>query len=84
MTKDYYSIEEVANILRVSKKTIWQWIKDGRVKTRRVGRSNTFPHAIVMELLGQTIKPQERINIEKIINKALKEYGETFKKLGNE
>jgi excisionase family DNA binding protein len=33
-----YSVDEAANVLRVSHWTVRQWIKDGRLPSARVGR----------------------------------------------
>jgi excisionase family DNA binding protein len=36
---DYYTVEEVAEKARVSTKTVRNWIKCGRLKAHRIGRS---------------------------------------------
>ncbi len=34
----FYTYAEAANALGVSKVTLWRWIKQGKIKTIRVGR----------------------------------------------
>ena len=35
---DILTIEEVAKVLKVSKRTVYRWIDDGDLKTARIGR----------------------------------------------
>lgn len=34
-----YTAEEAALILQVTKKTVWKWGKEGKLKTVRIGRT---------------------------------------------
>jgi excisionase family DNA binding protein len=38
VSKQYYSVEEIANILEVSIDTVRNWIKQGRLEAFKVGR----------------------------------------------
>ena len=84
MPKKYYSTVETANILRVSRKTVFQWARNGKINAIRVGRNYVIPHETVLEKLGKTIGTEKKAAIEKTIDKALNEYEEVFKKLGRE
>ncbi len=39
MDKEFYTAEEVAELLRVTPLTVYRMIKDGRLKAHRIGRS---------------------------------------------
>lgn len=84
MTKEYYSTMEAANIFRVSRKTVFQWARDGKIKATKVGKNYVIPHSAILEKLGKTIGAEKKVEIEKAINKALKDYGKTFRMLGKE
>ena len=50
----------------------------------RVGRNYTINHQSIMEALGKSIGQTKKEGIDRALNKAMKEYGETFKLLGRE
>ena len=82
MKKDYYSTIETANILNVSRKTVFQWARDGKIEATKVGKNYIIPHSAILEKLGKTLGKDKKAEIEKAINKALKQYQEAFKLLG--
>lgn len=84
MTKEYYSTIEAANILRVSRKTVFQWARDGKIKATKVGRNYVIPHSAILEKLGKTLGENKKNDIEDAIDKALKDYEKTFRMLGKE
>ena len=84
MAKEYYSTIEVANILRVSRKTVFQWARDGKIKAIKVGKNYVIPRSAILEKLGKTLGADKKAGIEKAINKALKDYEKTFRMLGKE
>lgn len=84
MSKEYYSTIEVAKILRVSRKTVFQWARDGKIRANKVGKNYIIPHSALLEKLGQDIGLDKKAEIENVINKALKDYEETFRRLGKE
>ncbi len=84
MPQKYYSTTEVARILRLSRIAVFQRIKSGRLKAEKVGRNYIISHENLSEALGQVIGEERREAIERAIEKALHEYGGTFKLLGKE
>ncbi|MBI1866285.1 MAG: helix-turn-helix domain-containing protein [Candidatus Staskawiczbacteria bacterium] len=84
MTKEYYSTIEVANIFRVSRKTIFLWIKNGKMKAIKVGRNYIIPHSSIVEKLGKTLGAEKKVEIDKSIDKAIKDYEQTFRLLAKE
>lgn len=84
MTKKYYSTIETANIFKVSRKTVFQWARDGKIKAVKVGRNYIIPHSAILEKLGKTLGVEKKAAIENAINRALKDYEKTFKLLGQE
>jgi excisionase family DNA binding protein len=45
LQKDWYTIRELAQRNQMSSKTVWAWIRDGKLRSRRVG----CPHRITIE-----------------------------------
>ncbi len=84
MIKEYYSTIEVANIFRVSRITVFNWIKSGRMKAVKVGRNYVVPHSSIVEKLGKTLGMEKKAEIEKTIDKAMEDFEQTFRKLGKE
>lgn len=84
MSKEYYSTTEAANIFGVSRITVFNWIKSGKIKAEKVGRNFVIPHESIIEKLGKKIGEEKKTEIEKTINKAIGEYEQTFRKLGKE
>lgn len=79
-----YSTSEVANILHLSRVEIFRKIKAGKIKAQKVGRNYVIPFEFIEEILGENIGTHKKEEIEKVIDKALKDYGEAFKKLSKE
>lgn len=84
MPKEYYSTIEAAKILRVSRKTVFKWAQEGKINATKVGKNYIIPHAAVFEKLGTTIGAEKKENIDKAIDKAVKDYEQAFKMLGKE
>lgn len=84
MAKAFYSTAEAARILRLSRVEVFRKIKRGRIKAEKVGRNYVIPAESVMEALGKTIGKEKKEEIGRSINRALKEYGDTFKRLAKE
>lgn len=84
MTQKYYSTSEAAKILRVSRVAIFKQIKTGKIGAEKIGRNYVIPQEqeVVTEALGHIVGASKKENIEAAIKKALREYGETFKRLG--
>ena len=82
--EELYSTTEAANIFRVSRKTVFLWIKKEKLKATKVGRNFVIPHSSIIEKLGKTLGIEKKTEIEKTINKATKDYEQAFKMLGKE
>lgn len=84
MPKEFYSTIEAAKILRVSRKTVFQRVRAGKIKSTRVGRNYIISYSALMEALGKNVGVEKKAAIDKVISRAMKDYGETFKLLGRE
>lgn len=53
MEDKYYTTDEVAAITRVTKETVREWIKDGKLKAIKRGRSYLIPEADLKTFLEE-------------------------------
>ena len=83
-TKELYSSTEVARILNVSRTSVFQQIKFGKIKATKVGRNFVISHAAVLEALGKNIGKSKKEELERAIDMAMKHFGETFRMLSKE
>ncbi len=84
MPKTFYSTIEAAHALRISRIEVFRKIKLGKIKAEKVGRNYIISHNALAEALGKSIGAEKKQDIEKVIDRALRDYGETFRKLGRE
>lgn len=79
-----YSTSEAAKILQLSRIEVFRKIKSGKIKAEKIGRNYIIVRDDLMEALGNVVGSAKKEKIENAVRKAVKEYGETFKKLGRE
>ena len=51
MPREFYTPEQLAELLQVSKPAIYKWAQEGRIKAVRIGRTVRIPAAEVDRLL---------------------------------
>lgn len=80
---DYISTQEAAKIMGISRVAVFKKIKSGEIKAEKVGRV----YIVDKNSLGgiyQKITPKEEKEVQKAVNKVVKEFGPALKKLGKE
>jgi excisionase family DNA binding protein len=85
--KKYVSVAELAKMLGISRIAVFNKIKKGQVPAEKIGRSYAVPFEFVSNLLNLDSGPltgEKKKDIEKTVEKVIKEYGETLKLLGKE
>jgi excisionase family DNA binding protein len=50
----FYSIDEVADLLRVSLRTVRRWIKGGKLRAHRFGRTLRIAHDDLQKFIGES------------------------------
>jgi len=78
------SAPEVARILKISRIAVFRKIKGGEIKAEKIGRNYVIPKEEVLKALGLVIGKKSKLEIDEIVRRGVKEYGEVFKKLGEE
>ncbi|MDD4411841.1 MAG: helix-turn-helix domain-containing protein [Bacilli bacterium] len=82
--KSYYTIKELADIMNLSRVTIFNRIKAGKIKAEKVGRNYIIHKKDLEGILGNDLTADDKISIEKGVKKVLNEYGDTIRMLGKE
>ena len=82
--KNYYSIAELAQILGISRIAVYKRIKSGKIEAHKIGRMFVIPKSEIESILGTVLTEDEKKVIDSGVKRAVREYGETLKKLGSE
>ncbi len=83
--QNYFSTSEVAKILDVTRVTVFRWIKDGSIKAHKIGRNYVIPHEEVIKHLDtRPLTEIDKQEIKALVDKTIKDYGETIRMLGRE
>ena len=84
--KLFFTTTEVANLLGVSRVTIFQKIKNDSLKAEKFGRNYLIHRGEVEQFIvnkGKLTKNEKR-EVKESIDRAIKEYGEAIRMLGRE
>jgi excisionase family DNA binding protein len=82
--KDFFSTAEAAKILRISRVAVFKRITSGEMIAVKVGRNYIISKEEIAKALGLVLGEKSKEKIDKTVRKAMKQYGETFRKLGKE
>jgi len=83
MQQKYLSTSELAKILGISRVAVLKKIKLGQIKAERIGRNYAIKSADLGGILGEELTDQQKKEIDLVVKKTVKEYGETLRLLGN-
>ncbi len=81
---EYISIAQLAKILGLSRIAVYKKVRKGEIEAVRIGRSYAIPKKYVAHILGKTLREKDKKEIDKAVEKTVKEYGEVLKLLGRE
>ena len=80
----YLSTSEAAKILGISRIAVFKKIKNGQIKAKKVGRNFVIAEKDLLGISGSFLTLQKKAEIDKAVDRTIKEYGETLKLLGQE
>ena len=83
MDKEFLSTSEVAKLLGISRIAVFKKIKSGNMKARKIGRNFAVDRKD-LDVLGTVLRDDKKQEIERTVQKTVKEYGETLRLLGKE
>ena len=79
-----YSVKEVAHMMGLSRITIFNYIKQGKLKAQKVGRNYVINSNDLSDITNRELSASDKKAIERGVKRVLSEYGETIKLLGKE
>jgi hypothetical protein len=82
--KKYYSIPEYARIVGLSRIAIFNKVKGGKIKAMKIGRNYAIPYENASGIPGKELSNEEKKDLDIAVEKTIRDYGETLKRLGNE
>ena len=80
----YITIPQLAEMMGVSRTTVYRRVKSGEILAERVGHAHLIPEGEVHRLLSTELTESDKERIDRAVKKAIKEYGEVLKRLGEE
>lgn len=80
----YLTIQQVANILGISRIAVYKKVRKGQIKAMKIGRNFAIPRTCLSLILGRTLTDNDKREIDKAVNKTVREYGEVLKLLGKD
>jgi len=82
--KDFLSTSELATLLGVSRVAVFKKIQSGDIKAFKVGRNFIIPKDEFEIIVGKFVSPKRQEEITQAVQKVVREYGDTLRKLGKE
>lgn len=84
MNQKFFSTQEVADLLGVSRVTVFNKIKKGDIKAEKVGRNYVIPAESLGEIFGEELSDKTKDSLSSSVSRVVDDYEETIKLLGNE
>ncbi len=82
--KNYYTVKELADIMSLSRITIFKRIKAGKIKAEKIGRNYIIYKNDLKEMFSNNLTKDDKISIKNALKIVLNEYGDTIRMLGKE
>jgi excisionase family DNA binding protein len=79
---NFLSTTELAKILGISRIAVYRKIKRGKIKAKKIAGNYAINKKDLGGILEKELSKKERKEIEKAVQRVVKEYGETLKLLG--
>ena len=84
MKKSLITVPELAKILGISRITVYNWVKKGRIPAVRIGRNYAIRQADVRRLISSELSQADKRRIDEAVNAVVNEYGKVFEWLSRE
>ncbi len=82
--KEFISTTELAKILGISRVAVFKRIKSGAIRAKKIGRNFMISKKDLPIVLGSVVSKEQKNDISQAVKKAIHQYGETFRLLGQE
>lgn len=86
--REYLSIAQVAKMLGISRIAVYKKVKAGKIKAIKIGKafavSREYINRHFVNIAGGPLEEEEKKDIDKAVERTIKEYGEVLERLGKE
>lgn len=82
--KDYLTAQELANILDLSRVSVFKRIQKGQIKAEKIGRNYIIFKKDLVGIINHELSERMKREIKDAVTRVLTEYGDTIKMLGKE
>ena len=83
VNEKYITIPQLAKLLGLSRIEVYRRVRKGQIKAEKIGRIYVIEDKEVSHILGKKLTAKDKGQIEKAVKKAVIEYGEVLRKLGD-
>lgn len=80
----FFSTQEVADLLQISRVAVFNKIKKGDIEAEKVGRNYVIPAESLSEIFNISLTDKTKNELSSSVDKVIDDYGETIKLLGDE
>ncbi len=81
---DYLTIPQLAKMLNMNRSTVHKWVKSGKIQASKVGGTWIIDDPDLAKVLEGKITEKQKQEIQAVVLKAVRQYGELFKRLSKE
>lgn len=81
---EYITIPKLAEILNVTRQTVYYWVKNGKVQATKVGGTWIIDDPELTTILSGNVTEKQKQEIREAVEVALKQYNELYRRLAKE
>lgn len=81
---EFLSTSQAAEMLGVTRITVFRWIKNDTLQAKKIGRNYLIPISEVIKRVDSVLTNNQKESIKKLVDKTVQDYGETIRMLGRE
>ena len=81
MNKKFLSTTELAELIGISRISVYRKIKKGDIKATKVGRNFVIKKSDLGGILDDKLTPERKKEIDEVVDRVVKEYGKTLEML---
>jgi len=80
----YFSTLEAAELLKVSRISVFNWIQSGKIQAEKIGRNYAISRESLEAVMGSRLTQAQKTEIDSAVKKAMSQYRDTFERLAKE
>ena len=84
VSENYITIPQLAKLLHISRIAVYKKVKAGLIPAKKIGKTYIIADRDVQNILHRQLTGKSKKELDKAIDKVLREYSEVLKLLGNE